>query len=271
MNPVGEVRLKLVLQYDGSRFFGWQIQKTERTVQGELEAALQKLTGAPRAVLGSGRTDRGVHAHGQVAAVTVPAQWSAGALRKSLNAVLDDDVWISEVRAVHDGFQPRFDAIARTYTYRIGTAPESISPFFRHWCWPLREPVDLEDLNSAAQLLVGTHSFEAFAKAGQPERGYVCTIASAEWAPWDAVGLTFTVTADRYLHHMVRYLVGTMVDTARGRRPISDLSELLNDPTSGSTSPPAPPQGLFLTRVAYPAQIEIPDSSAPLVESTRTR
>lgn len=271
MNPVGEVRLKLVLQYDGSQFFGWQIQKKGRTVQGELQAALEKLTGAPRAVLGSGRTDRGVHAHGQVAAVTVPSRWSAAALKKSLNAVLDDDIWISDVLAVHDEFQPRFDAIARTYTYRVGIAPESISPFFRRWCWPLRTPLELDDLNRAANVILGTHSFEAFAKAGQPERGYVCTIASAEWAPWSTVGVALTVTADRYLHHMVRYLVGTMVDIARDRRPITDLSDLLEDPTSGSTSPPAPSEGLFLTRVAYPAQVEVVDASSPLVERTRTR
>lgn len=267
---MGEVRLKLVLQYDGSQFFGWQIQKKERTVQGELQAALEKLTGAPRAVLGSGRTDRGVHAHGQVAAVTVPSRWSAEALKKSLNAVLDDDVWVADVQPVHDDFQPRFDAIARTYTYRVGTAPESISPFLRRWCWPLRTPVEIADLNRAAELVLGTHSFEAFAKAGQPERGHVCTVTSAEWGSWDTVGVTFTITADRYLHHMVRYLVGTMVDIARGRRPLSDLHDLLQDSNTGSTSPPAPPEGLFLTRVEYPVQGGTPISSTPRAERTRT-
>lgn len=271
MNPVGEVRLKLVLQYDGSQFFGWQIQKKERTVQGELQAALEKLTGAPRAVLGSGRTDRGVHARGQVAAVTVPERWTPEALKKSLNAVLAEDIWVSQVDAVHDGFQPRFDATARTYTYRVGTTSESMSPFLRRWCWPLGSPLAQAELNRAAAILVGTHSFEAFAKAGQPERGFICTIQSAEWSPWENVGLTFTVTADRYLHHMVRYLVGTMVDIARGRRPFEELADLLANPRAGSTSPPAPPEGLFLTQVEYPKQDGTSPSSTSSAEGKTTR
>jgi tRNA pseudouridine38-40 synthase len=249
-----EVRLALTLHYDGGAFFGWQSQREERTVQGELEAAIERLTGARRPVTGSGRTDRGVHASGQVAAVSLPSRWTAQAFRKSMNAILPDDVWVRDARAVPASFHPRFDAVARTYLYRIGLDDEARSPFLRRWCWCLRAELDRELLDQAAAVLVGGHSFAAFAKAGQPERGTRCAIRSTLWEPWNGLGLTFTVTADRYLHHMVRYLVGTMVDIGRGVRPLADLALMLeNGPAPGrETSPPAPARGLFLAAVEYP-------------------
>lgn len=255
MKSVGENRLKLVLQYDGSAFFGWQIQREERTVQGELEAALERLTGARRVVVGSGRTDRGVHATGQVAAVSVPERWQPQELRRALNAVLPKDVWIRSAEAVSPDFNPRYAAIARTYLYRLGLSDEARSPFHRFWCWPLAASVDTDLLGESASLLAGKHSFKAFAKAGQPERGDVCTVREARWEPWTDLGLALLITADRYLHHMVRYLVGTMVDIARGRRPLEDLRRLLSEPDGPlDTSPPAPPEGLFLHHVTYPPE-----------------
>jgi tRNA pseudouridine38-40 synthase len=124
----------------------------------------------------------------------------------------------------------------------------------RPWCWCLRRPVQRDLLDRAAEQLVGEHSFEAFAKAGQPERGTRCTVRSTHWATWDGLGLAFTITADRYLHHMVRYLVGTMVEIAREVRPLDDLPALLTAGPSPDreTSPPAPPRGLFLAEVEYP-------------------
>jgi tRNA pseudouridine38-40 synthase len=254
VNSGEETRLALTLHYDGGAFFGWQAQRKERTVQGELEAAVERLTGSRRTVIGSGRTDRGVHAIGQVAAVTVPARWTPAPFRKALNAVLPEDIWVREVRAVPPAFHPRYDAVARTYLYRLGLAEEARSPFVRPWCWCLRRPVARELLDRAAEQLVGEHSFEAFAKAGQPERGTRCRVRSTGWAPWDGLGLTFTITADRYLHHMVRYLVGTMVEIAREVRPLEDLPALLAAGPSPDreTSPPAPPRGLFLAEVEYP-------------------
>ena len=113
-------------------------------------------------------------------------------------------------------------------------------------------------------MLTGAHSFEAFAKAGQPERGYRCEVTHAAWSAWE-LGVRFDITADRYLHHMVRYLVGTMVDIARGRRPLAELVRLLDGEPGLTTSPPAPPQGLFLTHVEYPdTAISADDSSAHL-------
>ena len=144
--------------------------------------------------------------------------------------------------------------------YRVGTTPESRSPFHRRWCWALGDSLDLRTLNRLAEALLGEHSFEAFAKAGQPERGTHCVVASAAWDGWE-LGARFTVTADRYLHHMVRYLVGTMVDIARGRRSPDDLPALLDSRPGLETSPPAPPEGLFLARVEYSEHVRTPEPS----------
>jgi tRNA pseudouridine38-40 synthase len=228
------------------------MQKSERTVQGELEVALKQLTGARRPVMGSGRTDRGVHATGQVAAVTVPPRWQSDTLKRALNAVLPADIWVQTIEPVHPEFNPRYAAIARTYEYRVGTTADAHSPFRRSWSWALGCELDLDAMRSAATELPGRHSFRSFAKSGQPERGEYCTIQSATWEAWEERGLAFEITADRYLHRMVRYLVGTMVDIGRGRRPVAHLKQLLDDPDGPlETSPPAPPQGLFLSYVAY--------------------
>ncbi|MBI4521143.1 MAG: tRNA pseudouridine(38-40) synthase TruA, partial [Gemmatimonadetes bacterium] len=246
-------RIKLTLQYDGGDFHGWQVQPGARTVQGELEEALERLTGMRLPVLGSGRTDRGVHAAGQVAAVTVPGRWSAATLRRALNAVLPGDVWVAEAAEVDEAFHPRYGAVARTYEYRVGVSEEAMSPFHRRWCWPLLRPMNSTLLAASALEVKGGHSFQAFAKAGQPERGHRCLVQVSEWRPWGKLGVRFIITADRFLHHMVRYLVGTMVDVALERRPLAELRALLADESVGlETSPPAPPHGLFLMNVSYP-------------------
>ena len=261
MDTGAPIRFQLTLQYDGSGFHGWQLQPDLRTVQGELEAALSRLADRPRTVVGSGRTDAGVHATGQVASVDMPASWNASRLQRALHAILPPDVWVQEIRRVRADFHPRYDALSRTYLYRVGTAPAARSPFHRPWCWALGEGVVPELLAGGAAGLLGEHSFLAFAKAGQPERGDRCTVAAAGWDRWE-LGHRFTITADRYLHHMVRYLVGTMVDAARGRRPVEDLARLLRSEPGIETSPPAPPEGLFLARVEYPESVRVPDGDA---------
>jgi tRNA pseudouridine38-40 synthase len=263
------IRLQLTVHYDGSGFRGWQLQPDHRTVQGELESALSRLADRPRSVLASGRTDTGVHATGQVASVDMPLRWTADRLHRALNAVLPADIWVESVRRVRPEFHPRYDAVARTYRYRVGTAAAAHSPFHRRWCWPLTDALDPGILQEAAADLAGEHSFRAFAKAGQPERGDRCTVAEARWGPWE-LGWCFTITADRYLHHMVRYLVGTMVDMARGRRPFPDLAALLAQASDLQTSPPAPPEGLFLIRVEYPEHILLVDRPTSSNERSTT-
>jgi tRNA pseudouridine38-40 synthase len=246
-------RIKLTLHYDGGAFHGWQIQPGVRTVQGEVEAVLSRLADRPVTVLAAGRTDTGVHATGQVVGVEMPETWTAAALLKSLNALLPADVWAADAESVPPTFHARYSAIARGYIYRVGTAPTAWSPFRRRWCWPLLDTLDRGALDQGAAALVGEHSFRGYAKAGQPERGYRCTVHTAAWREWDRGGLEFRVVANRFLHHMVRYLVGTMVDAARGRRPVPDVAGLLDESRLDAleTSPPAPAEGLFLARVYY--------------------
>jgi tRNA pseudouridine38-40 synthase len=266
----GLTRFALLLQYDGGPFHGWQLQKEEPTVQGALEAVLTRITGERRVVVGSGRTDRGVHASGQVASVDLPPPWDAPRLRRALNALLPREIWVEEVRRVAPDFHPRYDAVRRSYLYRVGIHPRARSPFLRGSCWPLDgNPPDPELLEEGARRIPGERSFRSFAKAGQPERGERCRVDSAGWSPWPGpapghaaepggppLGTCFQITADRYLHHMVRYLVGTLVAVARGERPMEELEELLEDPGTGLvTSPPAPPEGLFLSRVEYPPEV----------------
>jgi tRNA pseudouridine38-40 synthase len=246
-------RFLLTLQYDGSAFLGWQSQPGGRTVQGEVEAVLMRLTGARRPVVAAGRTDRGVHAMGQVAAATLSGPWRAVELQRAMNALLPKDIWVESVLPAPEDFHPRYEAVGRSYRYQLGLSTLAFSPFHRPWCWPLAREVDPELLQRSAKLISGERSFKAFAKAGQEQRGDRCRVTEARWVPWEELGWAFHITADRFLHHMVRYLVGSMVDVARGRRPLEEIQLLLSDPDSRLvTSPPAPAQGLFLYRVHYP-------------------
>ena len=253
MNKINRHCLKLILQYDGTAFHGWQIQPSERTVQGEIESTLLGLTGEPCPVVGSGRTDKGVHATGQVASVSLPTHWTADKLHSALNSLLPSDIRLKSSSLVNPAFHARYDAISRTYLYNIGLTEESYSPFNYKWCWPFRSKLNQLLLNKATELITGEHSFKSFAKSGQEERGYTCTIHEASWNTWEDLGLSLRITGNRFLHHMVRYLVGTMTDVAIGKRPLLDIETLLENPEHALvTSPPAPPTGLFLTQVAYP-------------------
>jgi tRNA pseudouridine38-40 synthase len=254
--------VKLTLHYDGAGFAGWQIQPEQRTVQAELEGALSRLTDRTTRVIAAGRTDTGVHATGQVASALVPQKWTPFELRRALNAVLPRDLWVAAADEAPLDFHARYDALARGYVYRVGTEAAAQSPFLRRWCWPIGQPLASSALKDSARRFIGTHSFLAFAKAGQPERGERCTVWRAEWRPWPRAGTAFHIVANRFLHHMVRYMVGTMVDVARHRRTADDIDAMLRGETGVETSPPAPPEGLFLTRVYYdPSELQGEESA----------
>jgi tRNA pseudouridine38-40 synthase len=199
-----------------------------------------------------------------VAAVTLPERWDVSELHRALNALLPSDIWVQELTQVPTHFHPRFHAVARSYRYQVGLAPESASPFYRSWCWPLEKALDLDLLHQAGALLVGNHSFKRFAKSGQEHRGDRAVVSEADWVVWGTIGLAFHITANRFLHHMVRYLVGTMVDIGLGRRPLVEMEALLSDPdTTHVTSAPAPSEGLFLTGVHYPDPLPSERSGTP--------
>jgi tRNA pseudouridine38-40 synthase len=248
--------VQLVLHYDGSRFSGWQRQPGERTVQGDLEAAVSKLCGAPITVVGAGRTDAGVHARGQAAGVRVPDKWSALALRRSMNAILPDDVWIAAAFEMRDDFHPRYSAVSRSYSYYVGTDDFASSPFRRTTELVWKKPLEMKRLAAAASSIEGEHCFRAFAVKGTaPEKDdHRCTVSRAAWRERDG-GLVFEIQADRFLHHMVRFLVGTMLEIGEGRREPGAIAELLTQEDNSKVAQPAPPHGLFLERVEYPKDL----------------
>ncbi len=248
--------VQLVLQYDGARFAGWQRQPDERTVQGVLEDALFRLCRTPVSALGAGRTDAGVHARGQAAGVRVPDKWTPATLRRAMNAVLPDDVWVKQAFEMRDDFHARYDATSRTYCYLVGTDEEADSPFRRNRELAWRRPVDRAALETAATEFKGDHSFRAFAVKGTaPDNDdHHCIVY--ESALSDRLGgLEFQVRANRFLHHMVRFIVGTMLDIAAGRRDPAVVKALLDSEDNHDASPPAPAHALYLERVEYPPEL----------------
>jgi tRNA pseudouridine38-40 synthase len=241
------------IQYDGTGFVGWQVQPEGRTVQGELEAVLGRLCDRPVRAHAAGRTDAGVHALGMAISAIVPARWTPDALRRALNALLPGDCRVTEVREARPGFHARMSAEARTYCYRIGTDPDARSPFRRRYEWALDHAPSGEALAAQAARLPGTHDFRALAVHTGQRRNCRCDIRRAEWTRrTTGCGVEFHVTANRFLHHLVRILVATMIDAALGRRPHDDLERLLELDPAVRASPPAPPHGLYFVRADYP-------------------
>ncbi len=245
--------LLLTLEFDGSAFFGWQRQPDRRTVQQVVEEALGRLAGMPCTAIAAGRTDTGVHALAMPVSTTMPEQWTAEALLRALNAVLPRDVAVSEVRAITPGRDARRAAESRRYRYDVGVDAASRSPFRGRTEWALGRPVDLAMLQRAASVLEGEHEFLAFMVTGEPKPHYRCRIVEAAWSAPEAGRLRFIVAADRFLHHMVRMLVGTMVEIGQGRRPESDMARLLTMTHNADTSAPAPAAGLSFLSATYPA------------------
>ncbi|MFA6168366.1 MAG: tRNA pseudouridine(38-40) synthase TruA [Gemmatimonadaceae bacterium] len=247
---------QLVLHYDGTDFSGWQVQPETRTVQGTLESALARLCGGPVRVTGAGRTDAGVHARGQAASVEVPLHWTPDRLRHVLNAQLPDDVFVSAVHEMQPEFHARFSATSRRYSYAVGLDEAARSPFRRRWEWPLDRPVDGDALAWCAAALLGEHQFFGFAVRGTApdDDDHRCEIRLARWRVVPG-GRVFDIEGNRFLHHMVRFLVGTMIEVATHRRPREDFAALLVADANDEVSPPAPSCGLCLEQVTYPAAL----------------
>jgi tRNA pseudouridine38-40 synthase len=250
--------VQLVLHYDGAGFHGWQQQPGLRTVQGVVEEALERLSGSRVAALGSGRTDAGVHARGQSVGVHVPPRWAPRELRRALNALLPRDVWVAAAAEMRPEFHARYSAVSRRYAYYVGLDDDAASPFRRQREYAFRHRLELDALDAAAALVAGEHRFLAFAVRGTApsDDDHRCNVIGARWER-RAGGLVFRVTANRFLHQMVRFLVGTMLDIASGRRPPGDMLDLLGATDNSGVSPPAPPHGLYLECVEYPSHLYV--------------
>lgn len=239
--------IRLLLEYDGTGFVGWQVQAQGRSVQGELEHTLKQLLQENISVIGSGRTDAGVHARGQVANFRTTRGWPIKKIHRALSATIPEDVVVRTAEEVPLGFHSRYSAIERRYQYFVSMAKRAVA---RQYCWYIPYALDLAAMNQASELVHGQHDFEAFSKADSGTTSYVCTVNSAEWRSEDPF-LIFQIRADHYVRGMVRALVGTLVDVGRGYRTVDEFNAILLNKDRSNVGSAAPPSGLFLEEVRY--------------------
>jgi tRNA pseudouridine38-40 synthase len=242
--------IRLLLEYDGTRYHGWQRQKNALTLQQVLEEALQRLTGERIALIGSGRTDAGVHALGQVANFGTGSTIPTKAFHAGLNSLLPRDIAVLAAAEAPPEFHARKSARAKTYEYRILNRGNR-SPLHHHYSWWIAPPLNLPAMTEAAACLLGEHDFSAFKASGSDNRNPVRRVLAAEWRDAPGSWLTFTITASGFLRGMVRSLVGTMAAVGRGKAPATLLAELLASGARHRAGPTAPPQGLYLVEVFY--------------------
>lgn len=244
--------LKLTIQYDGTSYVGWQRQPAGASIQGLLEDALAPIEGRHVTVHGAGRTDAGVHALAQVASATVATELAAPTLTRALNAVLPADVRVLAVEDVEAEFHARFSARSKTYEYRIVNAP-LVSAFLHRYAWHVVHPLDIESMRTAAGPLVGTHDFAGFQGAGSAVASTERTILELDVEDGGGFDLPIVirVTGDGFLRHMVRTMVGTLVEVGVGRWDPWRLLAVLESRDRSLAGPTAPARGLFLTSVIY--------------------
>jgi tRNA pseudouridine38-40 synthase len=242
---------RITLEYDGTGFEGWQIQPGgRRTVQGCLEAALARVTGQAVRVAGSGRTDAGVHARGQVASLRVESRFDAAGLRRALNGVLPADVAVVDSAEAPDDFHARRDARSKLYGYRIwnGSGPSPLRARFSHWLPP---PLDLAAMAQAGRDCRGRHDFASFQAAGSDVETTQRTLSLLDVRGESRGEIEILVEGDGFLRHMVRNLVGTLVEVGLGRRAPDSMAALLAARDRRRAGTTAPARGLTLLRVSY--------------------
>jgi tRNA pseudouridine38-40 synthase len=244
--------LKLTIRYDGTEFFGWQTQPGKRTVQETLGKAVAEITREPQARLNcSGRTDSGVHAVGQVANLYTTSRLSCGNLLKAINAKLPEDVCVREVMEVPQSFDANKDALRKTYRYVIQDGRIQ-DPFMRKYAWFVRQNLDVEAMCRASRCLVGRHDFRCF-ETDWPNR--LTSVRTITHLSVNRFGefIWIDVEADGFLYNMVRAIAGSLAQVGRGFWPETQIADVLSAMDRKLAGPTAPPQGLFLMRVTYPA------------------
>jgi tRNA pseudouridine38-40 synthase len=242
--------IRLLLEYDGTRYHGWQRQKSDLSIQQVIEETLERLTGEPVKLIGSGRTDAGVHALGQVASCRTGSTIPLKAFHDGLNSMLPFDIAVLEAREALPEFHARKSALSKTYEYRILNRV-SRSPLHHRYGWWVSQTLNLDAMAAAAAFLVGEHDFSAFRASGSGNRNPVRRVLAARWQTHPGGWLRLTITGNGFLRGMVRSLVGTMVEVGRGKAAPEVLVELLLSGERHRAGPTAPPQGLYLVEVVY--------------------
>jgi tRNA pseudouridine38-40 synthase len=242
------MHVRLGIEFDGTAFHGWQIQPRDRTVQGEIEEALWRITGARIRIAGAGRTDSGCHATGQVASATLSTRLTPERLRGALNAHLPSDVRIVEAAETEPRFHARFKAMRRAYRYLIVASPTAL---LHNRAWSRTIRADLDALRRASKPLLGSHDFTSFSKQGADETDPGCEVTRVAWARRGPV-TRFDIVADRFLYTMVRRIVSTVLRAAEEGGGAKTVRAALSARDRRSGTPPAPAHGLYLMRVRYP-------------------
>ena len=241
---------KLIIEYDGSAYYGWQRQKDPNTIQGTIERAVHRLTGHNVTLSGSGRTDAGVHALGQVANFHADTHLADGDIGRALNSLLPRDIVILSCDEMPEDFHARFDAVSKTYRYCLLNRP--LPPAVgRQYAWHIKKPLDIDAMRDALVHLQGTHDFKAFEGAGSPRAHSVRQVSKADFFERNGCRIDFEIEANGFLRHMVRNIVGTLVDVGHGKIPPDDLGKIRETADRSKAGITAPSHGLFLVRVSY--------------------
>lgn len=242
--------LKIVLEYDGTGYHGWQRQKDLTTVQQVLEDIVLRITGERLAIFGSGRTDAGVHALKQTAHFKTNSCIGSANLLAAMNSLLPKDIVVKEIQEVPESFHARFDAKSKTYMYQIINSPTR-SALYRQYAWHIRTPLDVIEMGKGLSFLKGRHDFTAFCGKKEVNRNCIRTITDVrlEKNPSGMIGIY--LEADGFLRYMVRSVVGTLAEVGRGKRPPEELLSILQAKDRKRAGMTAPPQGLFLVEVKY--------------------
>lgn len=242
--------IKVTLEYDGSRYDGWQKQgNTERTIQGRMEAVLERMTGHPTEVSGAGRTDAGVHAEGQTANFRVPEHFSPEDVKNYLNTYLPEDIRIVEAREAEEKFHSRLNASAKLYRYRIWTGAKR-PVFERRYLYGFGRRLDAEAMRRAAEFLIGTRDFKSFCGNRRMKKSTVRTLYSVQIKE-EGEELILEFYGDGFLYHMVRILTGTLMEVGEGKRTPESMADVLEAKDRQAAGFTAPPEGLCLVRVDY--------------------
>ncbi len=241
--------LKLTLEYDGGNYSGWQLQPRHDSIQGRIEAALERIFSTPVRVYGSGRTDAGVHARGQVASISIPRPFDPAELQRALNAMLPADIVVLDISPAPDDFDPRRAARSRVYEYRVLNRKVA-SAFEYRYSWLVRERLDLAAMNCAARIFVGEHDFAAFRSLGTEVRTTVRRVIASRWTR-DADVVLYRVEATSFIRHMVRAMVAAMVEVGRGKLTADQIATILAARNRQAAPANAPPGGLYLVEVRY--------------------
>jgi tRNA pseudouridine38-40 synthase len=242
--------IKLLIEYDGTHYHGWQVQPNALTLQEVIQKKIEMMTRHPVHLNASGRTDAGVHALGQVASFTTSTKIPVPAFRHGLNSLLPPDIIIKSAEEVDENFHPQFRAKRKTYRYVILNR-ELPSAIYRNYSWHLPKPLDIAAMQEASQNLIGRQNFSSFQATDSEPTNPVREIFKAEWSMKKEVFLCFTIEADGFLKHMVRNIVGTLAEVGRGKISSDEFYKILLAKDRRRAGMTAPPQGLFLLEVQY--------------------